>query len=53
MRRILAVSQDAALLITRTEVLRRANAGVIPAKAEDAKKLLKTQHFDLSSCVTA
>ena len=43
---ILAVSQDAGLLITRTAVLRRCHAEVMAAKAEEAI-LLKTRQFDL------
>src|SRR5277367_840999 len=44
---ILAVSQDAGLLITRTAVLRRCHAEVVAAEADEAKILLKTRLFDL------
>lgn len=47
MSTILAVSQDEMLLRTRSEVLRRANAEVVAARANEAKKLLQERQFDL------
>jgi CheY-like chemotaxis protein len=47
MRTILAVSQDEGLLITRSAVLRKANAEVVAARADEALKLLKERQFDL------
>jgi DNA-binding response OmpR family regulator len=47
MRTILAISKDDSLLVTRAAVLRRTNAEVIAAKANEAKKLLKERRFDL------
>jgi DNA-binding response OmpR family regulator len=44
---ILSVSQDESLLVTRSEVLRRANAEVVAARANEAKRLLKERQFDL------
>jgi hypothetical protein len=44
---ILSVSQDETLLATRTEVLSRCHADVVPAKAKEAKALLKDQRFDV------
>jgi hypothetical protein len=47
MRTILAISQDDSLLITRAAVLRKTNAEVIAAKANEAKKILESRRFDL------
>jgi DNA-binding response OmpR family regulator len=47
MRTILSISQDDRLLLTRTAVLRKTDAEVIAASAGEAKKILKTQRFDL------
>jgi hypothetical protein len=49
---ILSVSQDEMLLMTRAEVLRRVNAEVVAAKADQAIALLRARHhcaFDDSS----
>ena len=47
MRTILSISQDDGLLVSRTAVLRKADAEVIALKAVEAKKILKTRRFDL------
>ena len=47
MRSILSISQDERLLLTRNAVLRRTDAEVIAARANEAKKILKTRRFDL------
>jgi DNA-binding response OmpR family regulator len=47
MRTILAISQDERLLTTRAAVLRKSNAEVIEARADEAKKILKARQFDL------
>jgi DNA-binding response OmpR family regulator len=47
MRTILSVSQDDALLSTRTAVLRQTDAEVIAAKPNEAKKILRKRRFDL------
>jgi DNA-binding response OmpR family regulator len=47
MRTILAISQDERLLSTRAKVLRRANAEVIEARADEAKRILNARQFDL------
>ena len=47
MRTILSISQDDGLLLARTAVLRRTDAEVIAARADEAKKILKKRRFDL------
>jgi DNA-binding response OmpR family regulator len=47
MRTILSISQDEGLLLSRAAVLRKTDAEVTAAKAKEAKKILKTQRFDL------
>jgi len=47
MRTILSISQDDGLLLTRTAVLRRTDAEVIAARADEAKTILKKRRFDL------
>src|SRR5580698_6363933 len=46
-RTILSISQDDGLLLSRAAVLRKTDAEVIAAKANEAKKILKTRRFDL------
>ena len=48
MRTILSISQDDGLLLARTAVLRRTDAEVIAARADEAKKILKKRRFDLA-----
>ena len=47
MHKILAISKDEGLLITRAAVLRRSNAQVTTATANEARKILKSGQFDL------
>ena len=50
MRTILSISQNDVLLLSRAAVLRTTDAEVIAARANDAKKILKTRRFDLVVC---
>jgi CheY-like chemotaxis protein len=44
---ILAVGQDAELLVTRAAVLRKCNAEVVAARPSEASKMLQAQRFNL------